>query len=441
MNHPPANPMLQFPDLPAMAHVGRAPRAAKVAWWLMYLFVAATIGLAVVPWQQNLPGAGRVVAYAPLERQQTIDTPVEGRVLRWHVVEGTHVKAGVLVAEITDNDPELLDRLNRERDALLLRMRALEDRERSLGERIGGLDGSRRNALDGAVSRIGMADERVRQSERGLEAAEATLTAARLNVNRQKQLSGRGLTSVRTVELATMDHDRAVAELERARAALQAARVEKKALEADREKVQTDFEASINDAKASRSSAMSEIASVRGSLQQMDMRVARQTTQKVMAPRDGTILRLMAQPGSELLKAGDPLAMFVPDTAASVVELWVNGNDMPLIAVGNTVRLQFEGWPAVQWVGWPSVAVGTFGGKVLLVDATDNGAGKFRILVGPDASDEPWPSRRWLRQGVRTNGWVMLNVVPLGYELWRQFNGFPPVVALTEPGSKDSKDK
>jgi len=435
------NPMLQFPDLPAMARVGKAPRAAAVARWMVILFFLAAVGLAIVPWQQNLPGAGRVVAYAPLERQQTIDTPVEGRVLRWHVVEGTHVKAGALVAEITDNDPELLDRLNRERDALLMRLRAIEDRERSLGERIGGLDGSRRNALDGAVSRIGMADERVRQSERALEAAEATLTAARLNVNRQKQLSGRGLTSVRSVELATMDHDRAVAELERARAALQASRAEKKAIEADREKVQTDFEASINDAKASRASALSEIAGVRGSLQQMDMRVARQSTQRVLAPRDGTVLRLMAQPGSELLKAGDPLAMFVPDTAESVVELWVNGNDMPLIAVGNTVRLQFEGWPAVQWVGWPSVAVGTFGGKVLLVDATDNGAGRFRILVGPDANDEPWPSRRWLRQGVRTNGWVMLNVVPLGYELWRQFNGFPPVVALTEPGSKDSKGK
>ena len=48
----------------------------------------------------NLPGAGKVVAYAPLERQQTIDTPVEGRVLRWHVIEGTQVKAGDLVAEV-----------------------------------------------------------------------------------------------------------------------------------------------------------------------------------------------------------------------------------------------------------------------------------------------------------------------------------------------------
>ena len=48
------------------------------------------------------------------------------------------------------------------------------------------------------------------------------------------------------------------------------------------------------------------------------------------------------------------------------------------------------------------------------------------------------PDNRWLRQGVRANGWVLLNQVKLGFELWRQFNGFPPTVAMSEPG-KESK--
>jgi len=42
-----------------------------------------------------------------------------------------------------------------------------------------------------------------------------------------------------------------------------------------------------------------------------------------------------------------------------------------------------------------------------------------------------WPDGRWLRQGTRANGWVMLEEVRLGYELWRQMNGFPP--ATHEP--------
>ena len=77
----------------------------------------------------------------------------------------------------------------------------------------------------------------------------------------------------------------------------------------------------------------------------------------------------MAGTGAELLKAGDPLLVFVPDTDARAVELWVDGNDVPLLREGRHVRVQFEGWPALQFSGWPSVAVGTFGGHVAVVDA------------------------------------------------------------------------
>jgi hypothetical protein len=154
------------------------------------------------------------------------------------------------------------------------------------------------------------------------------------------------------------------------------------------------------------------------------------------------VFRLLSQPGGELLKAGDSIASFVPETANLVVELYMDGNDVPLIHAGDSVRLQFEGWPAIQFTGWPSVAVGTFGGKVMLVDSTDNGQGKFRILVEPDPNSEPWPSTRYLRQGVRTNGWVLLNQVSLGYELWRQFNGFPPTVnPQMETGGKEGGKK
>jgi hypothetical protein len=57
--------------------------------------------------------------------------------------------------------------------------------------------------------------------------------------------------------------------------------------------------------------------------------------------------------------------------------------------------------------------------------------------VVPDGEDEPWPSGAFLRQGVRVNGWVFLDRVKLGYELWRRFNGFPPVVGTEEPASKE----
>jgi hypothetical protein len=139
-----------------------------------------------------------------------------------------------------------------------------------------------------------------------------------------------------------------------------------------------------------------------------------------------------------MVKPGDSLAVLVPDRAERAVEIWIKGNDVPLVSPGRAVRLQFEGWPALQFSGWPSVAVGTFGGRVALVDATDDGKGYFRVVVLPDGV-QPWPGERYLRQGVRANAWIILNQVPLAYELWRQFNGFPPSVPLDEAPDETAK--
>lgn len=417
-----------YPLLPSMAQVAGYAPARRVAWFLAFFFVVLIFGLIFVPWQQSIEGSGRVVALAPLERQQTISAPVDGRVVKWHVMEGTRVREGDVIVDVSDNDPGVIDRLRGE-------LRDARERQSSLGDRIAGLQASRESALAAAENRVSMAAERIGAAERGLDAAEATLIAARLNLDRQDQLSKRGLTATRSLELARVDHDRAVAEVERSRNTLNAARQDHQASIADRGKVQADYRALIEDANASRASAS-------GAVRPIETRLARQSTQQIRAPRDGVILRLLAQPGSEMLKSGEPLAILVPDTSQTVVELWIGGNDMPLLHSGDHVRLQFEGWPAIQFVGWPSVAVGTFGGRVKMLDATDDGTGKFRILVEPDPGSEAWPETRYLRQGVRTNGWVLLNRVKLGFELWRRFNGFPPTInKVADSSAQGSKKK
>ena len=422
-----------FEPLTAMELVRGSRSVKRVAIWLALLSVILLIGLIFVPWQQNVSGHGRVIAFTPSERQQTVAAPVEGRVVKWHVVEGSKVAEGDLLVEMSDNDPEILNRLRMERSAMESRLGAARERESSLAERIRHLQDSKRHAMAVIEARIQVVNERIRAEQQNIKAAEATLVTARLQIERQRELNKRGLAATRAVEVAQMEYERAQAALEAAEAALSAAQRDREALAADLRKTENDFDASIRDAFAARASAAAEVATHLGGLQGIDIRIARQSTQMIRAPRSGTVLRVLAQPGSEMLKAGDPLALLVPDSNEIVAEIWVKGNDMPLIFPGRPVRLQFEGWPAIQFVGWPSVAVGTFGGIVRMVDATDDGTGRFRVLVDPDPNDEPWPSKRFLRQGVRANGWFLLNVVPLGYELWRQFNGFPPIAAMREP--------
>ncbi|GHG62576.1 biotin/lipoyl-binding protein [Comamonas sp. JC664] len=419
----------------------RPPRAAHVLARVLLSMVGALVLLAFAPWQQTSVGHGRVVAFTPVERQQLVHAPIEGRVVRWEVREGSRVKKGDLLAELSDNDPQLMSRLELERDALLQRLEAARARAEALESRAEQLTGSRALATSAAEARVAMARDRTLAAQRALEATEAAHRTATLNLGRQKRLAEGGLTATRALELAELEEVRAATEVARAQVALSAARSEEAALRADQGRVGNDVGASVADARASRSSALAEIASVQAELARMEVRLARQRTQEVRAPMDATVLRLVGGLSGMMLKAGDPLVVLVPDTESRAVELWMEGNDVPLLAEHRDVRLQFEGWPAVQFSGWPSVAVGTFGGKVSLIDSTDDGKGKFRILVVPDENSDPWPSGTYLRQGVRVNGWVFLNQVTVGFELWRRFNGFPPVVDSAEPTQAAKEDK
>jgi multidrug efflux pump subunit AcrA (membrane-fusion protein) len=411
-----------------------APRAAQVlARLLLVLIGGAAVLLVVTPWQQNITGTGRVIAYNPEERPQNVEAPIDGRIVRWHVVEGTTVERGDPLVDLSDNDPAILDRLEEERDSVIRTIDATEKRIGSLEERIAGLGRTQTTGVEAAELRVRMAAERVDAADRALSAARAARVTADLNLERQQALAARGLASTRAVELAELDAAQRSADVDRAVAALNAARHEQASLGQERLRTDADADTRIDEAWAAHASAMSDLAKARGELARIDVRLARQQTQRVLAPVAGTVWRVVARQSGEMLKSGAPLVVLVPRTTSTVVELFLDGNDVPMVSPGRTVRLQFEGWPALQFSGWPSVAVGTFGGRVLLVDATDDGLGKFRVLVEPDPADDPWPSAQYLRQGVRANGWVLLDVVSLGYELWRQFNGFPPVVALEPP--------
>ena len=423
-------------------HNVQVPRAStRLARNLLILLGVLIVLLIVTPWQQTIPGAGRVIAFKPEDRQQTVEAPVEGRVVTWHVVEGATVRKGDPIVDLADNDPEILDRLRQERDQILQTILQGESRTGSLDDRIGGLDETLRTSVDAAGLREQMARDRVQAAEQALTAARAAKLTADLNLERQQALTAKGLTSTRNVELAVLEAATRSADVDRAIATLNAARAEAGSLAAELNRTRADATARIDEARASLASARSDVAKARAELAKLDVRIARQQSMRISAPVDGTVLRVLARRSGELLKAGEPLATIVPSSTQNVVELWVDGNDMPMVLKGQPVRLQFEGWPALQFSGWPSIAVGTFGGRVALVDATDNGKGMFRVLIEADEAHERWPSQRFLRQGVRANGWVMLNVVPVWFELWRQFNGFPPVIAPNEPLSAESTAK
>ncbi|MCS6858399.1 MAG: HlyD family efflux transporter periplasmic adaptor subunit, partial [Sandaracinaceae bacterium] len=321
---------------------------------------------------------------------------------------------------------------------------------RVLTERLESVQQAQQRAVEAAQARVRMARDRLSAAEQNVVAARAELEAQAINLTRSRSLVEQGLISQRELELAVLAEARARTGLQAALALRDAARAEFEAAQASLFQAQATMLAEIENAQATLESARTDHQGAQAALIRIESRLARQQTQAVRAPRAGVVFRIQANLLGEQVKVGDPLLTLVPDTAARAVEMWVSGNDAVLVHEGRKVRVQFEGWPAVQFVGWPSVAVGTFGGVVAFVDVTDDGRGNFRVVVIPDPNDQPWPEYRFLRQGVRAHGWVLLNTVSLGFEIWRQLNGFPPTITppqTTAPtaqagyqGSRDHPD-
>lgn len=167
------------------------------------------------------------------------------------------------------------------------------------------------------------------------------------------------------------------------------------------------------------------LAEARAKLSKVDIALGRQSAQVVRAPRDGRIQSLNTAAGATLVSAGDWLATLAPDRAERVAELMVDGRDVALVRKGQPVRLHFEGWPAIQFSGWPSVAQGMFDGRVRAIDPSAQPNGLFRVLVEPMPGKPAWPDDNFVRLGSKVRGWVQMETVTIGYELWRQLNDFP----------------
>ena len=453
--------------LPSL-RLARSSRLARLLGKTLFsLMVVVTIFVAMAPWRQSVKGTGDVIAYAPLERQQTIETPIKGRIVRLGegIFENAHVQKGDLIAEIADIDTEYLVRLEGQLAASRLQVSAteelLEASRRNLEaartivtafkSQVAAYEQVKEQVVAAADSDVSAARNKVEAEKQQLAEQEAALAQVQADYDRQKTLFAEQIASQLKYQEAERKLKESQAKVEKANAYVRSAENTLAAKQSERnakeQKAQVDIDyatAALRKAIADVAKAESEVAKAQTDLNkaqkeqlETETKVARQQSQSLVAPFDGFLTSITANQGTRVLKEGDPICIIVPDTADRAVQVWLDGNDAPLVTPGRHVRLQFEGWPAVQFAGWPSVAVGTFGGQVVSIDATDDGKGKFRILVRPDPTDRGWPNERFLRQGVRANGWVILDEVPLWYEIWRNMNGFPPVVSTQEP--KDTR--
>ena len=415
--------------------------AQRLAKLLVIGLALSIVAMALLPWQQSSRGSGRVVAYVPQERQQTIQSPTKGIVARIAdgLVEGSYVRRGDFILEIQPFAANMVEQLNGQLRELKTKLETANVKAEAYTQNIEGFTEARDFAVKAAGELVESAKAKLTGKQRLVAGYEAKELQARLNFERQNELFLSGVKPEKEVEKVKKEWDVAVSELASTQQEVASLEKELAAKEAELEEERQLAQTKIDYARAMQQDAIGSAATTRKEIGELEIKLAELSRLTITAPRDGTIFRMPVYELGQTIKEGDSILTLVPETTQKAVELYIHGNDMPLVQVNQEVRLQFEGWPAVQFPGWPSVAVGTFGGQVASVDATDDGKGNFRVLVLPAVNDHPWPTDPYLRQGVRANGWILMRQVSLGYEIWRQLNGFPVILSETEPQKEKTK--
>ena len=407
----------------------------RYGWWAIRILVIGFLLLMFVPWTQTITTTGQLSAYSPYERPQDIEAQIQARLKKWHVFEGVRVKQGELILELEDIDPnfmapELLVLLDQQKVALEQTRKAAVDRAVQLEKRIGEMENLVAAAVPSAEARVRESENRVRAAEQRIIGAKVTYDTAELNVDRHRQLATQGLVSQRELEMTIQAAIGSKAELKAAEALLKEAQQNMLGLSFGKDQVSADVVQQLLKAEAMRAEALASAAMAADQLASISLRLSNATQRRIysriVAPIDGTVVKMAEVGAGETVKQGDKLVRISPTSADKAAELVAEGLDAPLLNPGRKVRLLFYGIPAIPLPGWPELMAGTFGGVIKVVDQVDDGKGNFRFWVVPDPDDRPWPEQSRVRQGTKVMGWVILNRVPLWYELWRRFNLFPP---------------
>lgn len=386
-----------------------------------------------LPWTQNVIGKGYVTTLEPDKRPQTVQSQIPGRIEEWFVREGDFVTKGDTIMRISEVksdffDQELLLRTKEQVDAKKGAVVAYSDKVNALKAQLIALEQERLLKLEQANNELSQTILLVQNDSISFEAAITDRTIAQTRLDRDLALYDQGLKAMRDVEEKRLKLRETEAKYISAENKYQNSKNEVEIARLEIQRLQANFADKISKAQSDLATAQSDGFEAAGEVAKLSNTLVNYTNraalQYVLAPQSGFINKAIKGGIGETFKEGDRLVSIMPDDYAMAVETYVRPIDMPLIHIGEKVRVEFDGWPAIIFSGWPNVSYGTYGAKVVAVENFISDNNLYRVLLAPDPDDHPWPQEVRIGSGARTI--ALLANVPVWYELWRQLNGFPP---------------
>lgn len=410
-----------------------AKKSGKVFRNVIVVILVIFFIFCLLPWTQNIRSGGQVTTLKPDQRPNTIHSLIAGKIEKWFVREGDSVRKGdtiMFLSEIKNEylDPNLVENTGNQ-------IKSKESVVDSYLGKVKALDNQIDALLATARLKVSQAKIKLQQSKAKVSADSADYIAAQINnevaleqFNRMVELYEDGLKSKTDLEKRRLTLQKSEAEMNAKRNYLLNARSEVINAETEILSIQTKLQDDLAKSESEKYASLSNMYNAEldvTKLQNQYMNYSlRSNMYYVLASQDGYITRAIQSGLGETIKEGDPIVSIMPADFELAIEMFVEPIDLPLLEVGQLVKIQFDGWPAIVFSGWPNTSYGTYDGRVVAIDNFISDNGKFRVMVRSDESEFKWP--RELRVGTGSTNLLLLKDVPIWYELWRKINGFPP---------------
>jgi adhesin transport system membrane fusion protein len=414
-----------------------------------FLLIFAILGciLMFLPWTQNITSQGIVTTLTPGQRPQTIQSQIPGRIEEWFVREGDLVKKGDTILRISEVkseyfDDRLIERTNEQINAKSSSVKAYQGKVAALDRQIAALIQERSLKIAQTKNKLLQSKLKVKSDSIEFEAAKTNLKIAEKQFTRTEILQKEGLKAVIDVEEKGLKLQETQAKIIGQENALLASKNEVLNAKLELTRIGATFADKISKAQSDMYTAQSSGFDAKVQVSKLENSNSNYKVRSgllyITSPQNGFINKAIKGGIGGTFKEGESLVGIMPEKYDLAVETFVRPIDLPLLHINEKVRVQFDGWPAIIFSGWPNASYGTYGARVIAIERFISDNGKYRVLLAPDEKEYTWPSAIRVGSGARTI--ALLEDVPIWFELWRQLNSFPPNYYQPQGDKKEKSD-
>ncbi|MEZ5045359.1 MAG: HlyD family efflux transporter periplasmic adaptor subunit [Chitinophagaceae bacterium] len=408
----------------------------KYYFWIALVLLTLFLFL---PWTQNIKTNGSITTLSQELRPQKVNSPIPGKISKWLVKEGDFVKKGdtiIILSEIKEDylDPNLIGRTQSQVASKKGSITYYNSKVGTTEMQIENLEQAKKLKIQQLNNKITQLNNKLQGENAELAAIENEVTLLKNQYDRQLKMYEEGLVSQTQLQQRNIQYQNSLSKKITTENKIAQTRQELNNIQIEQNSVEQEYAEKMNKAQGDKFQNLSQIASTQAEVDKLENQLSNYVIRNgmyiVTASQDGQIVQANKAGIGEILKEGETISIIVPTKSDFAIEMFIKPMDLPLLNVGHPVRFTFDGYPAIVFSGWPEGSYGTFEGKVTSIESVIGQNGMYRVLVAENEVYKKWP--KGLKIGTGTHGIVILNDVPIWYELWRNINGFPVDFYVTD---------